>query len=489
MNKQVLLRTLASKGYKGKPTLEDVRTYLESEGFDTKNVSVGDGKTETLDAIWAKTVHLMCDAGEQVKMHDPPEGEGEAEGQPEAPAAPATPQKSATPSQNYRPGIGWINGIGKVDGKSADVRDKRSVAKKAYDLKAKRGGTIYPDADSAEVAGAWMRSTVAKAGQRDYAQRDLDLDICEKANVESINTDGGVLVPDEFMSQLVWLTEQYGVARKVANVVPMNRDVLTVPRKTGIVSMSPIGEGATITDTSNTFDGVQLVAKKWGALVKITNELLEDSAVNIADDYSRTFAEAQAKAEDDAYFIGDGSATYNGCVGLTSGLVSGAYVSATGSGWSAMLLSDFLTSSVGVVENVNTSRLAFICSRQFYFQVMVKLLTIGSSSGYIGGGNTTEIKVPPGMGQADASFLGYPVYWAQSAIRATAGSEARSVYFGDFVGGTMLGDRRQMAITTSDQRYFDSDYFAIRAISRFTVNIHGDGRGTTYGPIVCLTST
>jgi hypothetical protein len=42
-----------------------------------------------------------------------------------------------------------------------------------------------------------------------------DLDICEKANVESVNTDGGVLVPDEFLANVIWLTEQYGVARRL----------------------------------------------------------------------------------------------------------------------------------------------------------------------------------------------------------------------------------------------------------------------------------
>lgn len=498
MNKQILLKRVQALGFKGKAALEDVRSFLDGQGFDTKTIDLGDGKTDSLDSIWSKTVHLMCDGGEQVEMHDPPGGEEQPGGETPPPQPPqkaaVVPEVKSAPRLNYRPGVGWREGIGQVDAKGAGMRDKRSVAKKSYDLKAKHGGTVYADADQAEVAGAWFRSVCGKA--RGYNNLDSDLEILGKANVESINTDGGVLVPDEFMANLLWLTEKYGVARKLANVVPMSRDYLIAPRKTGIVTMSPIGEGATITDTSNTFDGVALTAKKWGALVKISNELLEDSAVNVADDYSQTFAEAQAVAEDSAWILGDGSSTYNGCTGLASGFPSGAYISATGSGWSAMLLSDFFISAIGAVEYVNTSRLAFLCSRQFFAQVMLKLSNIGGSAGYLGGGNTMidaarGMKIGPGAGSSgpDAMFQGFPVYFSQVMPTATAGSEQKACYFGDFAGASMLGDRRQLGIATSDQRYFDSDYFAIRAISRFTVNAHGAGRGETYGPVVCLTST
>jgi HK97 family phage major capsid protein len=61
---------------------------------------------------------------------------------------------------------------------------------------------------------------------------------------------------------------------------------------------------------------------------------------------------------------------------------------------------------------------------------------------------------------------------------------SRCIYFGDFVGGSMLGDRQQLAVEYSRERYFDSDQSAWRGTARIAVNIHGDGKGSTYGPIV-----
>lgn len=139
-----------------------------------------------------------------------------------------------------------------------------------------------------------------------------------------------------------------------------------------------------------------------------------------------------------------------------------------------MTLNNF-TDAMGTVENVNPARLAFVCSRQFFAQVMLRLdktanqfkeLTMGGLAG-------------------DATFLGYPVFFSQVMATAT-GASVRSCYFGDFTGATMLGDRRQLEIMTSDQFYFNIDALAVRGSSRFNVAIHGDGRGSTIGPISCI---
>ena len=50
------------------------------------------------------------------------------------------------------------------------------------------------------------------------------------------------------------------------------------------------------------------------------------------------------------------------------------------------------------------------------------------------------------------------------------------------------GDDFQQALTiaTSDQFRFDYNQLAVRFVSRFAVNVHGDGRGSTYGPITAI---
>jgi HK97 family phage major capsid protein len=103
------------------------------------------------------------------------------------------------------------------------------------------------------------------------------------------------------------MTEQYGVARRVADVVRMARDTWTGARQTSIASMAHIAESGTVTAGDAGFDNVTLVAKKVGLIYKFSNELLEDSAVSVADLAARNIVEAQANREDTDYMLGDGT--------------------------------------------------------------------------------------------------------------------------------------------------------------------------------------
>lgn len=447
LTRKTLIDSLKANGLVGEVTLDSAKSNIAKLAAEGVEFTDDAGKAIDVDAVWS--------AKSAVKLSADPDG---IKGTKAPHAAIADEANDSVGPQKFS--IGNAN-------------------RKAYARKVAAGKAAFNDADQAEVFGAWARSTIA--GQRgfDYGSKAADLDITRKAQVEFNNQLGGALVPAEFMPNLVWLTEQYGVARKVANVVPMSRDVMNVPRKTAINAMVAVTEAGTITANDNSYSNVALTAKKYGNLFQVSRELLADSAINIADDIARSIAEAQAIAEDQAYFLGNGSGTYASQVGLIAGLpgfggTSGAYP--TGVAWSSMAVSDF-TTAIGRVENVNPSRLAFVCSRQFFAQVMLKLDKVAN-----------QFKdLTTGMPGVDATFLGYPVYFSQ--VMPTANSANPACYFGDFMGGTMLGDRRQVEVATSDQYYFNSDSIAIRGTSRFCVNIHGDGRGTTFGPIVALVGT
>lgn len=446
LTRKTLIDTLRANGMTADATLDNVKSYaaeLAAKGIDLQD---DNGNAIDIDAIWSQKSAIKIPADMSAKGTQSPH------------SAIADAATDSVGPQRFS--IGNVN-------------------RKAYANKIKSGRAAFSDVDQAETFGAWARSTIA--GQRgfEYGSKKADLDIVGKAQVEFNNQLGGALVPAEFLPNLVWLTEQYGVARKLANVVPMSRDVMNVPRKTALNAMVAVTEAGTITANDNSYSNVSLTAKKYGNLFQVSRELLADSAINIADDIARSIAEAQAIAEDQAYFLGNGSGTYASQVGLIAGLpgfggTSGAYP--TGEAWSSYDIADF-TLMMGRVENINPARLAFACSRQFFAQVMLKLDKTA---------NQFKELTMGGLG-GDATFLGYPVFFSQ--VMPTANSAAPGVYFGDFTGATMLGDRRQVEIATSDQFYFNSDSLAIRGTSRFCVNIHGDGRGSTYGPIVALVGT
>jgi len=440
LTRKTLIDSLRANGLTGEVTLESAKAHIAR--LDAEGVTFADenGKPVDVDAVWSAKSAITVPADMSAKGTKAPH------------AAIADEATDSVGPQRFN--IGNAN-------------------RKAYARKVAEGKAAFNDADQAEAFGAWARATLAGSGE--YGQKKADLDIVRKAQVEFNNQLGGALVPIEFMPNLVWLTEQYGVARKLANVVPMSRDVMTVPRKTGIAAMAPAAEDATISAADNTFGNVTLTSKKYAVLTRVSRELLADSAINVADEVARSIAEAQAIAEDQAYFLGDGTATYANQIGLAQALPSGNVGS--GTAWNSMTTDNF-TRVMATLQFVNESRLAFVCSRQFYYQVMLRLDKAQS-----------QFKtLAEGLPGSNAMFLGYPVFFSQ-VLPITSGA-TRPCYFGDFMGGSMIGDRRQLEIATSDQFYFNQDALAVRGTARFVVNIHLDGRNTPaagpLGPIGAL---
>jgi len=461
ITRKKMLDALTQAGYKGAATIEDVTKFLTDQSANGIAYTIGDttlsdengAKADAVKSAWAtmEPVTLrLDDAGAKASGTDPD-------------AAMDAYRKARDGAGSQAPQAPAVHGAGSF-----------SAAKKAYERKIATGQAAYADADTAEAATAGIR--LAIAGQKVYRQRAADLDILKKANVEYQNTLGGYLVPSDFVAQLLYMTEPYGVARRIANVTRMSRDVQTFPRKTGNQAMTWISENATQTPGQQTYDQVNLTAGKLWSSIQVSNELLEDSAISVADDYANGVREQYDKGIDEAYFIGDGTSTYGGMTGLTSALPASAYT--TGAAW-ASITSANIINAMGLVENVDSNRLRFLCSRQFYFQVLLRLDTATSQFRNLLG---------PGTGGGDAQWLGYPVHFSQVMARTSvATSAARNLYFGDFMGASMIGERRDLTIASSEHVKFLDDASVFRATARASVNIHGDGRGSTYGPIVCVT--
>jgi HK97 family phage major capsid protein len=468
-------------GYEGKEDLDAVKAFISDEDNPIELVDEDDQPINVED-LWAK-------AGSKPprKIVVNPEA-GETEDERESRLR-GDAHRRPTGGGNYK--AARMDARMHLAERTGGLRigDEASSAKRAYDQRIKAAGNlppgrqpVYKSADMAEFAGAWLRATNMLVNGKVYSRLDEDIAICQKAGSSYDPTLGSALVPPEIREEVFYLTEMFGVARRLNRVVPMNSDVLSVSRQIGSFTMTHIGQNQQMTDQDVNTDLVQLTAREVYGLGRLPRSLLEDAAVNVADLYTRAMAEGQAIREDSDWTLGDGTGTYGGHKGLVSALPSAAYTNAAGNAWSA-ITEDNINSLPGVVENVNISRCAFMCSRQFYMQVMMP------KTGSSGRGTMNEFLTVNGLGgAADAQWRGWPVYFNQ--VMPTASASASCVlYFGEFDRGSMFGDRKSLEIATSEQRYFEYNQIAIRAISRFAINVHGDGRGSTYGPIVCLRTT
>ena len=288
------------------------------------------------------------------------------------------------------------------------------------------------------------------------------------------NTLGGFLVPEPMENAIIELREMYGVARQNCQQYPMSDGVTIVPKLAGEVTGYYIGEGATITASDMTVQQVKLDAKKLAAMTVVSSELSEDAVISIAEMVSRSVAYTMSLMEDQALFLGDGTSTYGGIVGLASALQAGSLYTATGrSTFSALTFADF-ESVVGQVKMWPGIQPKWYISNAGWAASMQRLANAA--------GGVTMGELAAGMSR---SFLGYPVVVSQVLTSALTGTSGlRALYFGDLNRGSYFGTRRGISIALDSSRYFELDQVAIRATQRYDINVHDRGTSTASGGII-----
>lgn len=459
---EAFLQMLKDAGYTGEPTVEAISAWLAA---NPDKVSVAGDWQELFKSAPAEVpaVPKSIDASTLLKVKKL-EDEN------------AALRKKAAVSAVTRPGIVTTEPAG-------DLRHK--ALRQAYKARRELGKAKFDDPEFAEIVGASCRLSLAKA--RDYAQRENDLAIVGKTYSTQVNTTGGYLVNESVAEAIVYMTEAFGTSRELANEVRMPEATHRARRKTAIGAMYAMSEGGSFTDVQPTYDMVNLVAKDAGAKFQYTRNFWQDAAINIADEIASSAAEAYGRRIDLDYFEGDGTSTYNGHVGLKNLVTNtgGVLTEVDGTGaWSGFTLTNFHT-LMSTPINVDQSRLKFVCSRQFFHQVMLRL-AYGTAKGSI----EAPVAALRNSGRIGGEFMGFPVYFDQVSLPIASANGARACYFGDFEGASMIGIRADMELFESEHTSAANRMIDVFVSGRYAVNFHGHGRTSqTTGMIAALKAT
>jgi HK97 family phage major capsid protein len=340
-------------------------------------------------------------------------------------------------------------------------------------LKAFRGPNAEADA---YASGQFLRATIGGNSQAKQWCQDHGLQI-RTAMGENNDLLGGVLVIPQFESAIINLKEQFGIFGQYVRNVPMTSDQWIGPRRLSGLTAYAVTEAQEITASDATMNQVSLTAKKWGTLTRISSELNEDSIVAIADFLAQEIAYAHAVKEDQSGFLGDGTPTYNGVMGLANSLLAGSVATAAGgqNTAAALTIAVFQDAVAKLPQFPGISPRWFVHSA-VYWNVLARLQLAA------GGNNVTDLGNGPVM-----QFMGYPVVFSQ-ALPSTIGSSTKFAYFGDLSLAATKGNRRGVTIAADASRYFEFDQTAIRSTLRYDINIHELGTATVAGPMVSLVS-
>lgn len=345
--------------------------------------------------------------------------------------------------------------------------------------------------DKAIAFGHWLNAQMGIRKSAAFCERN---DLHLKAHLEGVNSAGGFLVPEVFETELISLREEHGVARRSCRIRPMTTDVHRIPRRSDTLTPYFVGEAAQITESTQTFEQVSLVAKKLACITTVSSELDEDAFLNISDDIAGEIAYAFAKREDECLFLGDGTSTYGGIEGLNSAMGSAGVVATD------EMTSDTLAEARNVFDTgyltkvmaelpvyADTNRTAWYMHKSTYH-------TFAQSAALDAGGTTQSMylgeKIVP-------QLFGYPVVFVQVMPTVSAYTDTITGvgYFGDMTQAVSFGDRRSTTVQVSEHatinsgNVFEQDEIAIRGTERFDINCHDTGDSSEAGPILRMDLT
>ncbi len=165
---------------------------------------------------------------------------------------------------------------------------------------------------SAEYKKAFWNAMRTRAGE------GLD-PVVRNALQIGTDTEGGYLVPDEFERTLVEALEDENIFRRLANVITTASGDRKIPVVASKGTASWIDEEGTIPESDDSFGQVSIGAYKLGTMIKVSEELLNDSVFRLEPYISKEFARRIGNKEEESFFIGDGSGKPTGILAATGG--------------------------------------------------------------------------------------------------------------------------------------------------------------------------
>ena len=155
------------------------------------------------------------------------------------------------------------------------------------------------------------------------AMRQKNFYDVENALQVGTDSEGGYLVPDEFEQTLVEALEEENFFRNIATVIQTSSGDRKIPVVASKGEAAWIDEEGAFVESDETFGQVSIGAYKVGTMIKVSDELLNDSAFNLEAYISKEFGRRIGSKEEEAFFVGNGTGKPTGIFNATGGASEG----------------------------------------------------------------------------------------------------------------------------------------------------------------------
>jgi len=145
------------------------------------------------------------------------------------------------------------------------------------------------------------------------------------AMTEGVDADGGFTVPVQYQNTVIQKLNALSATRAISSVMSTSTTT-NIPTEGDAPTFAWIDEEGAYGETKSTFGNVTLNAWKLGGIIKVSRELLADTAINFEAYMAGQIAKGIDKAESPAFAVGDGVKKPTGYV--TSAIVGASSTTA-----------------------------------------------------------------------------------------------------------------------------------------------------------------
>ena len=138
-----------------------------------------------------------------------------------------------------------------------------------------------------------------------------------------VESEGGYLAPDEYQRTLIEALEEQNIFRQLAHVISTSSGDRKIPVVASKGTASWIDEEAAYPESDDSFGQVSIGAYKLATMLKVSEELLNDSVFDLPSYIAREFARRIGAAEEEAFFTGNGTGKPTGVLNATGGAETG----------------------------------------------------------------------------------------------------------------------------------------------------------------------
>lgn len=250
----------------------------------------------------------------------------------------------------------------------------------------------------------------------------------KKALVESDDTLGGYLVPNEYVNQIIKGIVEFSPLRSIASVRQTSKTDVWIPKRTSTFSAVWVAETGTRSETTGLTYGLEKIpVHEMSAVVDISMAELEDAVFDLEAEISAECAEQFGVAEGTAFISGNS-------IGKPQGILTNSSISHVPSGNANYLTADGLIALFYAIKSAYANNGYWVLNRSTL--KAIRQLKDGTGN-YLWSPNL-GLNSPP-------TILERPYVEATDMPNVEAG--AFPVAFGDFKRGYKIVDRVAISIT------------------------------------------